>query len=439
MNSLAARVGAGAVLVLAVFIVLTAWALERAFADSAGAAMRERLLAQLYLVMAATEVEPDGRLRLPAALGEPRLNLPDSGLYARIDSPDGQPLWQSPSAVGMRLPSPAIQPSQRESFTRVALAGAEYFAATLRIDWQTDHGSLPLIYSVIEHAAFFEEQMTRYRRNLWGWLGAMALLLLVVLAAVLAWGLRPLHTVAAEVRAVESGAQQSLAQEYPREIRRLSDNINTLLHHERAQQARYKQALADLAHSLKTPLAVLRGIDAGAQATLLDEQVTRMDAIVQHQLQRAATAGRPALAAPVAVAPAVQRLLAALAKVHASKAVQVEQAIAGTARFRGEEGDLLELLGNLIDNAFKWCRGNIRIRIGTDEHRLHITVEDDGPGIDDAQVEQVLARGVRLDETIPGHGIGLAMVRDIVAAYEGEMTIGRAALGGAAIHIVVPG
>lgn len=437
MNSLAARVGAGAVLVLTIFVALTAWALERAFTDSAGAAMRERLFAQLYLVMAATEVERDGQLHLPQALGEPRLNLPDSGLYAHIDG-SAQRLWQSPSAVGIRLPPPAIQSSQRESFIRTTLADADYFVATLRVDWQTDNGSLPLIYSVIEQAGFFEEQMARYRRSLWSWLGAMALLLLVVLAAALAWGLRPLRTVAAEVRAVESGAQQSLVQEYPSEIRRLSDNINTLLHHERAQQARYRHALADLAHSLKTPLAVLRGIDAGGQGVLLEEQVARMDAIVQHQLQRAATAGRAALAAPVAVAPTVQRLLAALGKVHAGKAVQVELLIDNGARFRGEEGDLMELLGNLLDNAFKWSRGSIRLSINTDDHTLRIMVEDDGPGIADAVIGQVPARGVRLDEATPGHGIGLAMVRDIVAAYDGELKIGRAALGGAAIRIMMP-
>lgn len=436
MNSLAARIGWSAALVLAIFVALTAWALERAFTDSAGAAMRERLLAQLYLVMAATEVTREGEVSLPQLLGEPRLNLPDSGLYARIDRPDGTPLWHSPSAVGRALPPPG---PAREHFGREVVGGERYFVASLRIDWETDSGSLPLVYSVAEHPAPFEEQMARYRRNLWGWLGAMAALLLLALTAALAWGLRPLRRVAAEVRAIESGARHSLEGDYPREIRGLSDNINTLLHHERAQQARYQHALADLAHSLKTPLAVLRGIDAGAQGPLLEEQVARMDAIVQHQLQRAATAGRAALAAPIAVAPLLQRLLAALAKVHAGKPVQVAQAVDPAARFRGEEGDLMELLGNLLDNAHKWCRGRVLVRAETGSGRLRLSVEDDGPGIAAGQAGQVLARGVRLDEATPGHGIGLAMVRDIVAAYDGTLEIGRSALGGAAIHVTLPG
>ena len=437
MNSLAARVGWSAAVVLAVFIVLTALALERAFSDSAHAAMRERLLAQLYLVMAATEVAADGTPLLPAPLNEPRLNLPDSGLYARITAADGALLWRSPSALAVTLP--AADGSGREQFGRVGLAGAEFFHVGLRIDWETDSGSVPLRYSVFEHPAAFDEQMQRYRRSLWGWLAAMAVLLLLALAAALAWGLRPLRTVAAELRHIEAGRQQALERSYPREIRRLSDNINTLLQHERAQQRRYQHALADLAHSLKTPLAILRGINAGSQGALLEEQVLRMDDIVQHQLQRAATAGPPTLAAAVPLAPLVQRLLAALRKVYADKAIVLHCAVADELQFRGAEGDLMELLGNLLDNACKWCRREVRVSAQRQPGVLLLRVEDDGPGIAAADAEQAVQRGRRLDEATPGHGIGLALVRDIVTAYGGTLEIGRSAWGGAAIHVTLPG
>jgi two-component system sensor histidine kinase PhoQ len=437
MNSLAARVGWSAAVVLAVFVALTALALERAFTDSARAAMRERLLAQVYLLMAATEVAAGGTPRLPAALNEPRLNLPDSGLYARIDAADGTPLWHSPSALAVTLP--AVDGSGREQFGRLALAGAEFFHVGLRIDWETDSGSVPLRYGVFEHPAAFDEQMRRYRRSLWGWLAAMAVLLLLALAAALAWGLRPLRTVAAELRDIEAGRQQALQRAYPREIRRLSDNINTLLQHERAQQQRYQHALADLAHSLKTPLAILRGIDAGRQAPLLEEQVLRMDDIVQHQLQRAATAGVPLLAAPVPLAPLVQRLLAALRKVYADRAIVLRCAVADDVQFRGVEGDVMELLGNLLDNACKWCRSQVRVSAQQQPGMLLLRVEDDGAGIAAAQAAQAVQRGRRLDEATPGHGIGLAMVRDIVTAYGGTLEIGRSALGGAAIHVTLPG
>lgn len=436
MNSLAARVGWSAAAVLLVFIALTALALERAFYDSARTALRERLLAQLYLVMAASEVAQNGSVQLPPLLSEPRLNQPDSGLYARIGSPAGVTLWNSPSALAVTLPVPAEDPA--EQFARVAMTAGSYWYASLRIQWETDSGSVPLIFSVYERPASFDEQMMRYRHTLWGWLAGMAALLLLALAAALAWGLRPLHTVATELRAIEDGQQQTLQKAYPREIRRLSDNINTLLHHERAQQQRYRHALADLAHSLKTPLAILRGIDAGSDTPLLEEQVARMDGIVQHQLQRAATAGHMPLAAAAAVVPLVERLLAALDKVYAGRKVQVQLMLDEAARFRGAEGDLMELLGNLLDNAFKWCRGHIRLTVTVRADVLHICVEDDGPGIAAADVAQVLRRGTRLDESMPGHGLGLAMVQDIVTAYEGELQLGRSALGGAALQVQLP-
>lgn len=435
MRSLSSRVSLSAAVVLAIFLALTALALERAFEESARSAMRERLFAQLYLVMAAAEVSDSGRLVMPGHLTEPRLELPGSGLYARIGDESGETLWHSPSAVGLELPEP---PAESGGLARIPFNGQRYFLAALDIEWETVEGSVPLRFSVMENPTAFNEQMTRYRQSLWGWLGGMAVLLLIALAGTLAWGLRPLRTVAGEVRAIESGEQESLQRDYPTEIRRLTDNINTLLHHERAQQSRYKNALADLAHSMKTPLAVLRGLNESERSPVIDEQVARMDDIVQYQLQRAATAGRSALTAPVAVAPLVERLLATLEKVHRDKALTLSKQLDADARFRGDEGDLMELFGNLLDNAWKWAHAQIRVRVEKGEQGIHIVVEDDGPGIEADRAQQVLNRGVRLDETTSGHGIGLPMVRDIVEAYEGRLAIERSSHGGAKVVITLP-
>ena len=438
MISLRARVSLAAALVLTIFVALTALALERAFADSARSAMRERLFAQLYLVMAATEVDESGNVALPPRLGEPRLSLPGSGLYARIGGPGGKALWHSPSAVGLNLPAPAVAHNGGELFARTPFNGEAYFLAALAIEWETPSGPIPLVFSVAEDPAPFVAQMNRYRNNLWGWLGALALLLLLALAAALAWGLRPLRTVVGEVRAIESGEQESLTREYPAELKHLTDSINTLLHHERAQQARYRNALADLAHSLKTPLSLLRGLGEGERSPTLDEQVTRMDNIVQYQLQRAATAGRSALASPIEVAPIAERLLATLEKVYRDKALELGRELDPAARFRGDEGDLMELLGNLLDNACKWAQRGIWMTVRAEGRTVRISIEDDGPGIAPERAEQVLARGVRLDEATPGHGIGLPMVRDIVEAYEGRLEIRRSGHGGASITISLP-
>jgi two-component system sensor histidine kinase PhoQ len=439
MISLRARVTLAAALVLTVFVALTALALERAFEDSARTAMRERLFAQLYLVMAAAEVDETGTLQMPARLGEPRLNLPGSGLYARIGSAAGQTRWQSPSAVGLTLPSTPLTSPGAELFTRSALNGADHFLAALTIEWEGANGSVPLLFSVAEDTRPFLAQMQRYRHNLWSMLGVMAVLLLLMLLAALAWGLRPLGTVAREVRAIEGGKQERLTRNYPAELKRLTDNINALLHHERAQQARYKNAMADLAHSLKTPLAVLRSLGGrGEYAQTIEEQVARMDNIVQYQLQRAATAGRSVLASPLPVAPVTDRLLATLQKVYRGKELNIHQSVDPRALFRGDEGDLMELLGNLLDNACKWAVAGVWLEARQEKGTLRLSVEDDGPGIPPHQVERVLARGIRLDETTPGHGIGLPMVRDIVEAYDGKLEIVHSPHGGARIIVSLP-
>ena len=435
MISLKARVGLAAALVLIGFVVLTAVTLDQAFRDSARAAVRERLFAQLYLLMADTELTATGMPRLER-LSEARLGLPDSGLYAAILGAEGE-LWRSPSAIGRSLPVVGEMPD--EFFG--AVAGGDLFLASLAIVWELPGGPQPLRFSVLEERDAFTAQLTRYRRGLWGWLGALSLLLLLALGGSLAWGLRPLARVAGELRAIEAGRQEAVEQAYPPELKHLTDNINILMRNERGRQARYKNALGDLAHSLKTPLAVLRGAKGGTSEQLeraLDEQVARMDNIVQYQLQRAATAGHSSLAPPIVVAPVVERVLASLAKVYRDKGVEVSTELPEGAALRASEGDLLELLGNLLDNAYKYACRQVAVSLTCTGGQLILTVIDDGPGIPDARVEEVLSRGIRIDQAQPGHGIGLAMVRDIVEAYEGRLAIGHSHLGGASVEVLLP-
>ena len=443
MRSINARIVAAASAVLAVFIAATGLALERAFHDSARSARQERLLGQVYLLIAAAEVDAQGHVTMPATLSEARFGLPGSGLYGTITDGAGKPLWRSSSALGIELPPALAAGAGEQRFGQLGGgSGRAYFVSSLGVNWAAGSGHFPFTFSVTEDLAAFNAQLRLYRESLWGWLGGMALLLLAVQALVLRWSLRPLRRVARELSAIEAGRQQRVEGRYPREITRLTDNLNALLRRERAQQQRYRDALADLAHSLKTPLAVMRGALAGeAQAlpTTVDEQVLRMDRIVAYQLQRAATAGRPgALAAPIPVRPVVERIIASLDKVYRDKRVTATAAVAAEIRFHGDEGDLTELLGNLIDNAYKWCAHDVRIGAQVREGRLAITVEDDGPGIEGAQARLILERGVRADQAVPGHGIGLAVVRDIVRSYEGEITIGASTLGGAALTLDLP-
>jgi two-component system sensor histidine kinase PhoQ len=245
-----------------------------------------------------------------------------------------------------------------------------------------------------------------------------------------------LRKVANELHSIEQGKQESLHGNYPAELRGLTGNLNTLLAHERAQQQRYRNALADLAHSLKTPLAVLQG--TADDAASVREQVNRMQQSVDYQLQRAATAGRGGLNSPLEIQPLLDSLLQALHKVHADKAVSVQQHIREGLMVRADKGDLTELLGNLLDNAFKWCQQQVLLRAELADKQFVLQVEDDGKGIAPEQAEDILSRGMRADESVPGHGIGLAMVRDIVSAYEGTLQIDASPLGGARFTIRLP-
>lgn len=441
-RSLSTRVALSAGIVLAIFIALSAFALERAFRDSARSVRQERLLAQVYLLMAAAEVDAQGTLVIAGGSPEPRLDLPGSGLYAAIQDRDGSEVWRSRSALSVAPPSlTRLRPGEQRFEQVRGAAGEPYFALSFGISWATNGASFPFTFTVLEELAPFEEQLAIYRTTLFAWLGGMAVLLLLAQWLTLRWGLRPLRRVADEVQRLERGAQERIQGDYPSELERLTANLNRLIVHERARQKRYRDAMADLAHSLKTPLALMRGElrGRGQNTDAMNEHIERMDRLVAYHLQRASASGRSALAAPLPIEPVAQRLVAALHKVNADKPVAVTVEIASVARFRGDEGDLTELLGNLVDNAFKWCAARVRIQAREQDGALVLEVEDDGPGIPDDAAQEVLRRGVRADQSTPGHGIGLAVVRDIVEAYGGSVRIGRSDLGGASIALELPG
>jgi len=253
----------------------------------------------------------------------------------------------------------------------------------------------------------------------------------------LTWGLEPLRRVANEIRRIEHGDQAEVEGRYPAELGALTGNLNTLIRQERSRQTRYREALSYLAHSLKTPLAVLRTA-LGEPARLpeaVGEQVARMDDIVQHQLARAAAGGSSRFVPYLAIEPVVQRIRDSLAKVYAEKAIAITLDLAPELAWRIDEGDAFELLGNVMDNAAKWAKRRVAVRARREHDTLRIAVDDDGPGFSDT--ESVRRLHVRGDERVPGHGVGLAVVDDLVASHGGELTLGRSDLGGARVEIVL--
>lgn len=423
-HSLAARLLLASALLLPVFLGATGWYLERSHRISIEAAQAERLHLQLLALLAQAEYE-DG-LRMPAQLLEPRLGQPNSGLYALVDSADGDLLWASASALTLNPAAvlaaiPPLPPGVRNS----ARFNGQ-LRVSLQVLWETGGGDdVPLRFTVLETTAPIEVEVAQYRRSLLLWLGGSAVLLLGCQVVILAWGLRPLRELAADIARIEAGEALLLQRPYPREIQTLTRNLNTLLQGELQRRERVRRTMGDLAHSLKTPLAVIRTADATSHdyPDLIAEQTDRMEEIVSRQLQRAAGGGSRLLQV-VAVESVLERLRSSLLKVYAARNLDIQLLVEPGCRFRGDERDLMEIMGNLMDNACKYAAHRIRISAaGGGDNPLDIIVEDDGPGVAPALRAAILQRGFRADSRGEGQGLGLSVAVDIAASYCGSLTI----------------
>ncbi|MEJ2692907.1 MAG: ATP-binding protein [Candidatus Thiodiazotropha sp.] len=433
-------------LVLTAFLGLTGLALDKAFRSAAEEALQARLYSSVYALLAAAEEGENGALSMPSVLTDPRFNRPDSGLYARVEGKQTGYRWQSGSCVGRALLFARQMKPGESKVERVELAGGGAVSSlSFGIVWEDFNGrELEYTLAVAEDLLPHLEQISTFRNALMLWLGGAAVLLLLAQGLVLRWGLAPLRQVAEAVTEIESGRSERLQGRYPRELSPLTSNINSLIQHAGARQQRYRDSLGDLAHSLKTPLAILQGLadqsgpPAGEERRLLSEQVKRMNQIVGHQLQRAAASGRTSLSRNLPLRPVVDRLVGSLNKVYGEKGLVWDIAIPDEIGFPGDEGDLMELLGNLMENACKYGRGRVRVAAEM-QTGLSLSVADDGPGIPPEQAEDVLKRGHRADQQQPGQGIGLAVVMDILSAYGGHLEIARSShLGGAEMRLTLP-
>jgi len=445
MRSVSQRLLISVTVLLLLFFGVMAAVLDARFRAVAEKSLRELLDAQMVALIASAELDGGGRIvpRLPD--DESRFNTPGSGLYAAVSEGAAEPFWRSPSAAGsLQLFGSPLKPGERKFRYLSDLRGARLAAVSRGLQWE-DVGDLT--FTVATDMAPYDMQVHDFRRGLLKGFTVLAVLLLVALALLLRWALAPLRRLAAQIRAMERGERDQLDARWPSELDGVVANLNTLLTSERTRIARYRDTLGNLAHSLKTPLAVLRAsFGAGsAGSAQVNAEVDRMTAIVEHQLRRAATSGGASVGKhSVAVQPVAQDLRGALLKAHGNKDFSLELAIQPGVLFVGDRNDLMEALGNLMDNAAKWCRSRVRVSaslqagVGAGQ-KLRIQVEDDGPGIASDDRERVLERGARADEATPGHGLGLAMVRDMAETYGGQLDIAESTLGGARLDLRLPG
>lgn len=435
--SIKLRLIISSLLILVFFIIGTGYTLDKAFYTANKASMQEQLTTQLYLLMAATEISSDKEINMAASLLESKFSLPASGLYAYITDVNNKILWSSLSTIGITTPKPINLEKGKQKISPAKQDNTEFYNLSYGVNWLAGNNNIHITFNVQSDLSNFNQQIFEYRATLWSWLAGMAILLLIALSLLLYWGFLPLRVVISEVNAIESGKQETIQGRYPPEIQVLSKSINQLIEHAQSRQNRYKNALGDLAHSLKTPLAVIRSViqklDSNELTDTLDEHISKIDNTIQYQLQRASSTGQSLSKNSTPLKKSIDRILSTLNKVYIDKNVTVKNNLSTTQSISISEDDALELFGNLLENAFKWSQSTVMLTQSKSNNTYTICIEDDGLGIAKQEQRKILERGYRADSSTPGHGIGLAIVQDILAMYHSELNISTSDLGGAKI------
>ena len=420
-----------AFLMIIIVLPLVGITLNNAFSEQIRSSIKNELSAYSYAILAVAEVE-NKQLYMPEQLLDNQLNVSQTGLYALItNSTNKQILWRSKSLLGLndpkQLPTPKLGKTR---FSEITLANKAHLIYSFSVSYGAGKKALPMTLHIIKDQTQLEQVVNDFKQQLWTWLLILMVLLILVQLLWLKWTLKPLTVLKKELLAVEQGQRTQLQQNYPQELQQVINQLNLLLTTEQTQRQRYRNALSDLAHSLKTPLAVMQSqqdLSASSQ-----EQLQLINQMVEHQLKRAQSAGQAAWHLGITIKPIAKKLVNALHKIYEVKEIKISVDIDENANFKGDEADLMEILGNLLDNACKAASENVQLKAKILDNKLSIQIEDDGNGIEANQRNTILQRGIRADSYQHGHGIGLAIVRDLVDTYQGELTIvDSTALGGA--------
>ncbi len=442
IRSLHLRLLIGAATLAVIFMLLMLPALQGAFSLALRSSIEQRLASDVTTLISAARVE-NGHLLMPSVLPGEQFNLPSSRLLGYIYNRQGELVWRSLATEDEFIDYQPRYDGNGSEFAKIKEPnGEEFFVYDVEIKLL---GGRNAAFSIValQPVREYQETVAALRKKLYLGFGAALLVLLALLWIGLTWGLRALRGLSQELDQVESGARDSLSESHPSELLRLTGSLNRLLLSEREQRIRYRDSLGDLAHSLKTPLAVLQGVSETMakrpedleQARILQSQIERMSQQIGYQLQRASLRKSGLVRHHVALRPVVESLCNTLEKVYRDKQVKVTLDLPEECVVPMEQGALLEMLGNLLENAYRLCLSEVRVSLRTGEDGDELCVEDDGPGVPASQRERILQRGERLDRQNPGQGIGLAVVKDIIESYGARLTLEDSALGGAAFRI----
>lgn len=464
LRSLRWRLLAVTIAAVALALVVTGVFLASLFREHVTAQFDAQLLRQLDQITAALEPGAQQRPTLRAEPGDPRWQTPYSGLYWQIEAADGArstndvPLLRSRSLWDTALQLPSDRPGDGVVHRhRVAGPGGHDVVVLARVVHFVQHDDpasrgQPFTWRVLVagRAQELDDAIARFAGQLALYLAVLGLALLAAAWLQVSLGLRPLRQLQAAVQSIRQGRSRRLQGRFPAEVDPLVQDFNRVLDQNQQVVRRARQMAGNLAHAIKTPLAVLAGLadtrTVGESTTLgrqVQEQVDSIRRQVDWHLRRARTASAGVPGLRTAVPPVLEGLVRVMRKVHASRddrpgpAIEIVCSDAALS-FAGEAQDLQEMVGNLLDNACKWAARRVQVDAVGTEAVVRITVDDDGPGLEPARREEVFERGFRADERVPGTGLGLDIVREVAGLYHGELALETSPLGGLRASLRLP-
>ncbi len=454
-NSLALRLFFSATTWIVVILVITGVVLSGVYRSAVERAFDRRLGVYLRTLVADVATPDEAQERFPQSLGEPLFELPLSGWYwqvtrldtARPEVRSSRSLWDGTLTHLDESGATSTPGGARQGY----IDGPE--EQRLRVIERTidigDEGRF--IVAVAGDAVEIDDETRAFDRALIATFAVLAIVLLLTITFQVRFGLAPLNRISEGLAAIRSGAAERLASGFPIEVAPLVRETNALIDANREIVDRARTQVGNLAHALKTPISVMMN----ETATLGDEPMARkvreqteiMRDQVERHLERARLAARVAVIGTVVdVRPVVIALIRTMEKIYQDRNVTIGIATPEHVRFRGEQQDLEEMVGNLVDNACKWAQSRVSVEAfperpdpASERQYVRIVVDDDGPGLSPSEREQVARRGRRLDETKPGSGLGLSIVVELASLYGGRLTLGTAPIGGLRAELVLPG
>ncbi|MCW9014577.1 MAG: sensor histidine kinase [Gammaproteobacteria bacterium] len=450
-RSLRVRLLAGTLVWVVATIIVASWSLSGLFQQHVTEQFRAGLDLHLEQLTTNLAIDPAGAVALTTPLSDPRLSRPYAGLYWQIDrlasaqATAARGMLRSRSLWDSELEVPADTPADGKIHQhQVAGPDGSLVVMVERVVYPAEQPQQPLRLIVAADASLVTEPVERFNGLLIRSLGILAFGLIVAIIAQVLIGLHPLGQLRRALTYVREGRSQRIDGDFPLEIQPLVDDFNGVLTHNARIVSHARTQAGNLAHALKTPLTIL-GNAAARPDSQLPQLVTEQVAMARRQIDYHLARARAAAAASVPgvrsdVMPLLESLVRVMERLYHDKKVTatIGNGATATAIFRGEKQDLQEMLGNLLDNAWKWAASRVDISFQSDDDRLTLLIDDDGPGLAPEQRQTVLARGVRVDEQVPGTGLGLAIVSDLAQLYDGSVTLEVSPLGGLRVRLELP-